>query len=924
MSKQNIELKGVRVHNLKNIDLQIERNRLIVITGVSGSGKSSLAFDTLYAEGQRRYVESLSSYARQFLGRLNKPECDYIKGIPPAIAIEQKVNTSNPRSTVGTSTEIYDYIKLLYARAGQTFSPVTGKEVKRDNVDDICRFVLQNNEGKQVIILASSSEIHDIENLKLLLSQGFARIRYGDDFFRIDDVVSSGKVLDKALPLFLVIDRITIDNEKDTVSRISEAIETALYEGKGECHIEIDGQASIFSNRFEADGIVFEIPSVNMFSFNSPIGACTQCEGYGRILGIDENLVVPNKSLSVYEDAIMCWRGEIMNEWKQHLIKNAHHVNFPVHIPYYELSVEEKKLLWHGCKYFNGINDFFAHLESKKYKIQNRVMIARYTGKTKCPQCQGTRLKNEANYVKISGYSVPELVELPISELKLFFDNLTLNSFQQKIAERILPDIHNRIDFLLEVGLGYLTLNRLSASLSGGESQRINLATSLGSALVGSLYILDEPSIGLHSRDTQQLIGVLRKLRDIGNTVIVVEHDEDIIKAADEVIDIGPHAGRLGGNVIFQGNMEQMRLTSTLTADYIYGRQQIDVPQHRRISKKTITITGATENNLKNITVNIPLGVMTAVTGVSGSGKSTLIKTLLVPALKKYFGDYSDYAGSYSQLIGDLDAISGIEFIDQNPIGKSTRSNPVTYIKAWDDIRKIFADDKLSKMQGFKPSHFSFNVPGGRCEECQGEGIIKVEMQFMADIYLKCEYCKGQRFKEEVLEVKYRDKNIYDLLEMTVNQAVDFFSEGKTHSERNIVDKLQKLVDVGLGYVQLGQSSSTLSGGESQRVKLAYHLSRENAEATLFVFDEPTTGLHFHDIHKLMKSLNALIDRGHSVLIIEHNMDIIKCADYVIDLGPGGGNTGGNIVFEGTPEELIKCETSYTGQYLKEKLIVVD
>lgn len=920
MSEQYIDLKGIRVHNLKNIDLRIGLNKLIVITGVSGSGKSSLAFDTLYAEGQRRYVESLSSYARQFLGRLNKPECDYIRGIPPAVAIEQKVNTSNPRSTVGTSTEIYDYIKLLYARTGQTISPISGLEVKRDNVDDITRYILEHT-GDTVIILSRPENIHDLEVLKLLLSQGFVRIKVDNEFHRIDDIIKKNKVIPVSSQVYLVIDRITVNEERDTVARVSESVETALYEGKGSCYIEIGEKIRSFSNRFEADGMDFTVPSVNMFSFNSPIGACPKCEGYGRILGIDEDLVIPNKSLSIYEDAVMCWRGEKMSEWKNEVIRNAHKADFPVHKPYYELTQAEKDLVWNGCSHFSGIYDFFTYLESKKYKIQNRVMIARYTGKTKCPVCHGTRLKAEASYVKISGKSIPELVEMPISELQLFFNQLELTPAQSKVAERILPDIRNRLEFLMEVGLGYLTLNRLSSSLSGGESQRINLATSLGSALVGSLYILDEPSIGLHSRDTEQLIVVLKKLRDLGNTVVVVEHDEDIIKAADEVIDIGPLAGRLGGEVVFQGNMEQMKTADTLTADYIYGKRNIEVPTERRQLLKKITIVGATENNLKNITVSIPLKVMTAITGVSGSGKSTFVKSILVPALKKYYGDYSDRTGSFDKLTGDLRAISDVEFIDQNPIGKSSRSNPITYIKGFDDVRKIFADTQAAKLQGLKPTHFSFNVPGGRCEECQGEGIIKVEMQFMADVFLECEHCKGHRFKDEVLEILYKEKSIYDILEMTVNQALDFFSQGNGHCERSIMDKLQKLVDVGLGYVKLGQSSNTLSGGESQRVKLAYHLSRENASPTLFVFDEPTTGLHFHDIHKLMDSLNALIDRGHSVLIIEHNMDVIKCADHVIDLGPEGGQNGGNIVFEGTPEELAECKTSYTGYYLKEKLI---
>lgn len=919
MSEQYIELKGVRVNNLKNINLQIGLNKLIVITGVSGSGKSSLAFNTLYAEGQRRYVESLSAYARQFLGRLNKPECDFIKGIPPAVAIEQKVNTANPRSTVGTSTEIYDYIKLLYARVGKTYSPLSGQEVRNDTVDSIVEYVLQFHE-KNVVILARPEHLNALDTLKLIQNQGFTRIKVNGIFLRIDDFLESQQALTSSDEVYLVIDRIKVNTDQDTITRVTEAIEIALSEGNGICYIEADEHIRSFSNRFEADGMNFTIPTVNIFSFNSPLGACPTCEGYGRILGIDEDLVIPNKSLSVYEDAVACWRGEVMCEWKNSLIRNAHKIDFPVHKPYYEYTEAEKDLLWNGCRYFDGIHDFFRHQESKKYKIQNRVMIARYTGKTRCPECHGTRLKKEAGFVKISGKAIQELVEMPIIELKNFFDTLELTPSQQEIAQRILPDIKSRLEFLLEVGLGYLTLNRLSSSLSGGESQRINLATSLGSSLVGSLYILDEPSIGLHSRDTEQLIGVLKRLRDLGNTVIVVEHDEDIIRAADEIIDIGPYAGSLGGEVIFQGNVKLLKTAQTLTADYILGRKNIPVPAIRRAWKKKIILTGATENNLKNITVQVPLNIMTAITGVSGSGKSTLVKTILVPALKKYYGEHSDRTGSFDKLSGDLKAISGVEFIDQNPIGKSSRSNPVTYLKAWDEIRKLFADTPMAKSRGYKLSHFSFNVAGGRCEECQGEGIIKVEMQFMADVYLECEHCKGHRFKDDILEVTYKGKNIYDVLEMTVSQALEFFSTSTGYTERSIVARLQKLKDVGLEYVKLGQSSSTLSGGESQRVKLAYHLSKENASPTLFVFDEPTTGLHFHDISKLMSSLNALIERGHTVLIIEHNMDVIKCADHVIDLGPEGCKNGGQVIFTGTPEELAQYTPSYTGAYLKEKL----
>ena len=925
MTDNSIFVKGARVNNLKNIDIEIPRDKLIVITGLSGSGKSSLAFDTLYAEGQRRYVESLSAYARQFLGRMSKPECDFIKGIPPAIAIEQKVNTRNPRSTVGTSTEIYDYLRLLYARIGKTISPISGKEVKKHQTEDIIRCVSNYPEGTRFSVLTTLHipEGRTLETqLEILLKEGYNRVEYKEKTIRIEEIEHTSNI--DTSSLFLIIDRMTVSSEKNTISRLADSAETAFFEGGGECILKFYTEKGIeehtFSKRFEADGITFEEPNDLMFSFNSPVGACPTCEGFGKVIGIDENLVIPNKALSVFDDAVMCWKGEKMSEWKKNLIRVAEASHFPIHRPYYQLTEREKELLWNGNHLFGGIHDFFKMLEENQYKIQYRVMLARYRGKTVCPDCKGGRLKPQAQYVKIGGKSISELVALPITDLKIFFDTLALDEHDSIVAKRLLTEIKNRIGFLVNVGLGYLTLNRLSSTLSGGESQRINLATSLGSSLVGSLYILDEPSIGLHSRDTGQLIKVLKKLRDLGNTVIVVEHDEDIIKAADQVIDIGPQAGRLGGEVVFQGDMKALKTAGTLTADYIFGKRKIEVPARRRPWKQKITISGATENNLKNITVDIPLKIMTAITGVSGSGKSTLIKTILVPALKKLYGDYSDRTGSFDKLTGDLKAITGVEFIDQNPIGKSTRSNPVTYLKAWDDIRKIFSDTQAAKVQGFKPAHFSFNVPGGRCEECQGEGIIKVEMQFMADVFLECEHCKGRRFKDEVLEISYKGKNIYDILEMTVNQALEFFSAGNGHSERSIVDKLQKLVDVGLGYVKLGQSSSTLSGGESQRVKLAYHLSRENADPTLFVFDEPTTGLHFHDIHKLMSSLNALIERGHSVLIIEHNMDVIKCADYVIDLGPEGGKEGGRIVCTGTPEQVVKCPESYTGHYLKEKL----
>ncbi len=912
-----ISLNGVRVNNLKNISLKLDLNTLTVVTGVSGSGKSSLAFDTLYAEGQRRYVESLSSYARQFLGRLNKPECDSILGIPPSIAIEQKVNSSNPRSTVGTLTEIYDYLKLLYARIGKTYSPVSGKEVRCDTVESIRKFVLKH-QGLTAIILTRIANISDKEKLTTLHNQGYVRLEHNGNFIRIDDIINNNiEELPEKEELLLVVDRITIDNSDENKSRLYESIEGAVNEGNGECYIMINGEKHHFSNRFEADGILFEQPSANMFSFNSPIGACPKCNGYGKILGIDENLVVPNKSLSVYDNAVMCWRGEKMSEWKKWFILNAHKVDFPIHKPYYLLSDKEKDMLWNGFLDIPevGINATFADLERHKYKIQNRVMIARYTGKTTCPECHGTRLKPQASYVKVGGKSLPELVDMPISELIPFFKNLHIE--EQEIALRIMPEITSRLEFMREVGLEYLTLNRLASTLSGGESQRVNLATSLGSALVGSLYVLDEPSIGLHARDSEKLIRVLKRLRDIGNTVVVVEHDEEIMRSADKIIDIGPLAGAVGGEVVYHGDIKGLENANTLTADYLCGRRRIETPKERRTFTKQIVLSGATENNLKNITVHIPLRVMTAITGVSGSGKSTLVKRILVPALSKIYGESSDQVGSYDKIEGDVSALKQIEFVDQHPIGKSSRSNPITYIKAWDDIRKLFADQKQAKMQGFKPSFFSFNVAGGRCDMCEGEGVIKVSMQFMADMFIPCEQCHGKRFKDDILEIKYKGKSVYDILEMTVDDALNFFSE-LDPNERSIVKKLKRLKDVGLEYVKLGQPSNTLSGGESQRVKLAYHLSIDHAEPTLFVFDEPTTGLHFHDIHKLMRSFDDLIKQGHSIVVIEHNLDVIKHADYIIDLGPEGGEKGGNVMFEGTMEELIeKCPESYTAQALK-------
>lgn len=924
MQEKAIKIKGARVHNLKNIDLEIPRNEFIVVTGVSGSGKSSLAFDTLYAEGQRRYVESLSSYARQFLGRLDKPDVDFIKGIPPAIAIEQKVNTRNPRSTVGTSTEIYDYLKLLYARIGKTISPISGKEVKRHHVGDVVDFVSQLQDGTKLAVVAPISISSDRtckQHLEILLKQGFSRVEINNDFLRIDELISNQESLDCEI-INLVIDRLAAGTDEDTLSRLADSVQTAFYEGKGECIIKVFTKDSVqpfsFSNRFEADGIEFEEPSEHMFTFNNPVGACPRCEGFGNIIGIDEDLVIPNKSLSVFDDAIACWKGDKMGEWKDQLINNAHHFNFPVHTPYFELSPEERRVLWTGNSYFYGLDSFFKYVEEKQYKIQYRVMLSRYRGKTTCPECNGTRLKKEAGWVKINNKGINDLVNLPISEIRSFFNTVHLDEHDQKVGNRLLKEIQVRLQFLCDVGLSYLTLNRLSSTLSGGESQRINLATSLGSSLVGSLYILDEPSIGLHSRDTHLLIKVLKNLQQLGNTVIVVEHDEDIIRSSDRIIDIGPGAGRLGGQVVFQGDFRSLEASSeSLTTKYLNGTEKISLPEVRRKFTDFIEITGACENNLKNIHVRFPLNIITVVTGVSGSGKSSLVKKILYPAIKKRLGGYADKTGAFDMITGSINKITDVEFVDQNPIGKSSRSNPATYLKAYDEIRKLMADQQSAKNNGFKPSHFSFNIDGGRCEECQGEGTIKVEMQFMADIVLVCESCHGKRFKDDILEVKYQGKSVYDILELTVNEAIEFFSHSPKTAEKRIIRRLQPLADVGLGYVKLGQSSSTLSGGESQRVKLASFLANEKSTPILFIFDEPTTGLHFHDIRTLLGAFNALVKKGHSLLIVEHNMEIIKSADWVIDLGPEGGSDGGHIVFEGTPEDLIKCDASYTGKYLK-------
>lgn len=926
---QYIQVKGAKVHNLKNINIDIPRDKFIVITGVSGSGKSSLAFDTIYAEGQRRYVESLSSYARQFLGKINKPDVEFIHGIPPAIAIEQKVNTRNPRSTVGTSTEIYDYLKLLFARIGKTFSPVSGKLVQRHSVTDVVDYINRFKENTKALILSPFTPDNNKsieEHLHILQNEGISRIEQNGEVFKISDVLADLSLIHQKEEIHLVIDRIVVQHNEDSLSRYADSIQIAFSEGKGSCIVmvfdEDETHKEQFSNKFEADGIEFEEPTVHTFSFNNPLGACPRCEGYGKIIGIDEDLVIPNKNLSIYQEAIACWKGDKMQEWKDRLVYNADKFNFPIHKPFIGLSEKQKELLWTGNEYFWGLNAFFEFLEEQKYKIQYRVMLSRYRGKTTCPDCRGTRLKKEASYVKINKMSLQDLVLMPIDQLYSFFQKIKLTEYEKEISKRILIEITSRIEFLLNVGLGYLTLNRLSSTLSGGESQRINLATSLGSSLVGSLYILDEPSIGLHSRDNQRLIKVLKQLKALGNTVIVVEHDEEMIQSADEIIDIGPLAGRLGGEIIFQGvHNELIKSKDSLTAKYLTGKEFIPVPKQRRKWNNYIEITGARENNLKNINVKFPLNVMTVISGVSGSGKSSLVKGILAPALSKILLGTGEKTGKFDELKGDIHLLHSLEFVDQNPIGKSSRSNPVTYLKAYDEIRKLFADQQLSHIHKFKPSHFSFNVEGGRCEECQGEGFIKVEMQFMADITLICESCNGKRFKDEVLEVKYRGNNIYDVLEMTVNEAIEFFSEDKDNTARKIVEKLSPLAEVGLGYIKLGQSSSTLSGGESQRVKLASFLSKENSkQSTLFIFDEPTTGLHFHDIQKLLDAFNALISRGNSILIIEHNLDVIKSADWVIDLGPEGGEKGGNIVFEGTVEQLVLCKESYTAEYLSKKI----
>ncbi|MGK7395804.1 MAG: excinuclease ABC subunit UvrA [Candidatus Cyclobacteriaceae bacterium M3_2C_046] len=923
--RKYIIIKGARVNNLKNVSVAIPRNKLIVVTGLSGSGKSSLAFDTLFAEGQRMYVESLSSYARQFLGRMEKPEVEYIRGVSPAIAIEQKVSTRNPRSTVGTTTEIYDYLKLLYARIGTTFSPVSGQIVTRDTVTSVVDYVYQQEEGCRLMILCPlkitrGRKIKD--EMNILLSKGYNRIMVNEEVYLVEDLLQDLTKLKTKDQFYILIDRVVVKHDdEDNQYRMADSVQTAFFEGHGDCMVDVvNKERRTFTDRFELDGIQFEEPSVNFFSFNNPFGACKTCEGFGKVLGIDQDLVIPDKSLSVYDGAVAPWRSETMRKWLEPLLKYGIHFDFPVHRSYYDLNEHEKSLLWQGNKYFDGIHAFFKHVESKTHKIQYRVLLSRYRGRTVCPDCRGTRLRKDAGYVKISDHSITDLVLKPIDEVAHFFDQLKLSSYQQKIADRLIREIRNRLDYMQKVGLGYLTLNRIASTLSGGEFQRIKLATSLGSALVGSMYILDEPSIGLHPRDTHRLIEVLQTLRDLGNSVIVVEHEEEVMQAADQIIDLGPGAGSHGGELVFQGNLTELKQElNTHTARFLNGIDTIKIPGIRRKWKDAIEIFGARENNLKNIRVKFPLGILTVVTGVSGSGKSTLVRNILYPALAKILGSVADSTGKIDRLEGDYQKVTQLEFVDQNPIGKSSRSNPVTYVKAYDGVRQLFADQPLSKQRGYKPAHYSFNVDGGRCEVCQGEGVVKIEMQFMADLYLTCESCKGQRFKQEVLEVKYKDKNIADILNMTVEESIDFFQD-----HYNIFQKLLPLKKVGLGYIRLGQSSNSLSGGEAQRVKLASYLGKggnleHSKEHILFIFDEPTTGLHFQDIKTLLTALNALVDQGNSVLIIEHNVEVIKTADWIIDLGPEGGDKGGHVVFEGTPEQMIQLKDNHTARFLKKK-----
>lgn len=930
MENKKISIKGARVNNLKNIDLELPLGKFIVMTGVSGSGKSSLAFDTLYAEGQRRYVESLSSYARQFLGRMSKPECDYIKGLPPAIAIEQKVNTRNPRSTVGTATEIYDYLRMLFARIGHTYSPVSGTEVRKHTIEDIVRTALSYPEGTRMAVLADINVPVGrtfAQQLDIYLKEGYTRLEKNGEFLDITDLLEQA---DKLHPddYKLLIDRLSVSSDKDEISRFTDSLETAWFEGGHKAVIKLWGKDGVhthsFSRQFVADGMEFREPSDLMFNFNNPYGACPTCEGFGKVMGISEDLVIPDKTLSVYQNCVRCWSGDKMSEWKKQFIHLAPRYNFPVHVPYKDLTEAQKDFLWHGNSMWEGIDGFFKWLDKNQDRIQYRVLKARYRGKTTCPDCNGSRLRPDAEYVKIGGKSITELVRMPVSDLKPWFDALSLSETDQAVGKRLLVEIRQRLQFLIDVGLGYLTLDRLSNSLSGGESQRINLAASLGSSLVGSLYILDEPSIGLHSRDTHKLIQVLRNLQQIGNTVIVVEHDEDIMLAADEIVDIGPDAGRLGGKIIFQGDLKKSlknkNKSGSYTIDFLQGNRTIPVPDHRRQWKKNIKVEGAAENNLKDINVTFPLNVMTVVTGVSGSGKSTLVHEILYKGVLRALGEAGDSPGTHRAITGDIRDVTGIEFVDQNPIGTSSRSNPATYLKAYDEIRKLFSEQQLAKQMGYTPAYFSFNTDGGRCEECQGEGTITIPMQFMADIKVECDCCHGKRFKQEVLDVEYRGKNIHDVLDMTVNQAIEFFSEVNGTDEKRIVKRLKPLQDVGLGYIKLGQSSSTLSGGENQRVKLAWFIAQEKQQGTIFIFDEPTTGMHFNDISVLMKSLNRLVDKGNTVIIIEHNMDVVKCADWVIDIGPEGGEAGGNVVATGTPEQIAECKESYTGQYLKPKL----